>query len=128
MENLLRVTALLGVMRYKYSSQDTYTTRVSLFRLVPANGEIRCKSYLLKAFTSKYDYVMPAINTQLTKAGGRRQKAVFVTGIYAPLQKLFALKGEVLDPIVSIKLLSRSNLIHTHSEKVYGSAFGDNIL
>jgi hypothetical protein len=30
----------------------------------------------------------------LTKAGGRRQKAVgtqFVTGIYAPLQKLFAL-------------------------------------
>jgi hypothetical protein len=26
-----------------------------------------------------------------------------VKGIYAPLQKLFALKGEVLDPIFSIK-------------------------
>jgi hypothetical protein len=35
---------------------------------------------------------------------GRGQEAVFVTGIYAPLQKLFALKGEVLDPIFSIKL------------------------
>jgi hypothetical protein len=35
-------------------------------------------------------------------AGGRRQEGVFVTGIYAPLQKLFALKGEVLDPIFSI--------------------------
>jgi hypothetical protein len=33
---------------------------------------------------------------------GRGQEAVFVTGIYAPLQKLFALKGEVLDPIFSI--------------------------
>jgi hypothetical protein len=36
---------------------------------------------------------------------GRRQKAggtVFVTGIYTPLQKSFALKGEVLDPIVLI--------------------------
>jgi hypothetical protein len=38
----------------------------------------------------------------LTKAEGRRQEAVFVTGIYTPLQKLFALKGEVLDPIVLI--------------------------
>jgi hypothetical protein len=36
------------------------------------------------------------------KAEGRRQEAVFVTGIYTPLQKLFALKGEVLDPIVLI--------------------------
>jgi len=34
--------------------------------------------------------------------GGRGQEAVFVTGIYAPLQKLFALKGEVLDLIFSI--------------------------
>jgi type I restriction enzyme M protein len=34
--------------------------------------------------------------------GGRGQEAVFVTGIYAPLQKLFTLKGEVLDPIFSI--------------------------
>jgi hypothetical protein len=38
----------------------------------------------------------------ITKAGGRRQEAVFVTGIYAPLPKLFALKGEVFDPIFSI--------------------------
>jgi hypothetical protein len=41
----------------------------------------------------------------ITKAGGRRQKAEgtqFVTGIYAPLKKFFALKDEVLDPIVSI--------------------------
>jgi hypothetical protein len=39
---------------------------------------------------------------------GRRQEAVgtlFVTGIYAPLQKLFALKDEVLDPIFLINLL-----------------------
>ncbi|BAG03174.1 unknown protein [Microcystis aeruginosa NIES-843] len=28
----------------------------------------------------------------LTEAGGRGQQAVFVTGIYAPLQKLFALR------------------------------------
>jgi hypothetical protein len=44
----------------------------------------------------------------LTKAGGRRQEAggtLFVTGIYAPLQKLFALKGEVLDLIFSIIIL-----------------------
>jgi hypothetical protein len=34
--------------------------------------------------------------------GGRGQEAVFVTGIYAPLPKLFALKGEVLDLIFSI--------------------------
>jgi hypothetical protein len=33
---------------------------------------------------------------------GRRQEAVFVTGIYTPLKKFFALKGEVLDLIVSI--------------------------
>jgi hypothetical protein len=33
----------------------------------------------------------------LTEAGVRGQEAVFVTGIYTPLQKLFALKGEVLD-------------------------------
>jgi hypothetical protein len=39
----------------------------------------------------------------ITKAEGRRQEAVFVTGIYAPLQKLFTLKGEVLHPIVLIK-------------------------
>jgi hypothetical protein len=38
----------------------------------------------------------------LTEAGGRGQEAVFVTGIYGPLQKLFALKVEVLDPIFSI--------------------------
>jgi hypothetical protein len=41
----------------------------------------------------------------LTKAGGGRQKAEgteFVTGIYALLQKLFALKGEILDPIILI--------------------------
>ncbi|BAY70502.1 hypothetical protein NIES23_33060 [Trichormus variabilis NIES-23] len=30
--------------------------------------------------------------------------AVFVTGIYASIQKLFALKCEVLDPIVSITI------------------------
>jgi hypothetical protein len=50
------------------------------------------------------------------KAGGRRQKAggtQFVTGIYAPLQKLFALKGEVLDPIIlinfdGVKIYNRS--------------------
>jgi hypothetical protein len=41
----------------------------------------------------------------LTKAGGRRQKAggCFCNGdLGSPLQKLFALKGEVLDPIFSI--------------------------
>ncbi len=41
------------------------------------------------------------------EAGGRRQEAVFVTGIYAPLQKLFTLKGEVLDPIFSIINLTK---------------------
>jgi hypothetical protein len=44
------------------------------------------------------------------EAGGGRQKAVgtqFVTGIYTPLQKFFALKGEVLDPIVSIKIRNK---------------------
>ncbi|BAZ32278.1 hypothetical protein NIES4074_47800 [Cylindrospermum sp. NIES-4074] len=41
----------------------------------------------------------------LTKAA--LLEAVFVTGIYTPLQKLFALKGEVLDPIVSVKNLER---------------------
>jgi hypothetical protein len=41
----------------------------------------------------------------LTKAGG--SEAVFVTGIYAPLQKLFALKGEVLDPIFSINAVPK---------------------
>jgi hypothetical protein len=42
----------------------------------------------------------------LTKAGGRRQEAggCFCNGdLGSPLQKLFALKGEVLDPIFSIK-------------------------
>jgi hypothetical protein len=41
---------------------------------------------------------------------GRRQKAegrrlFFVTAIYTPLQKLFALKGEVLDSIVLLIFL-----------------------
>jgi hypothetical protein len=39
------------------------------------------------------------------KAEGRRQEAdgtLFVTGIYTPLQRLFALKGEVLDMIILI--------------------------
>jgi hypothetical protein len=42
----------------------------------------------------------------LTKAGGRRQKAggrICNRDLGSPLQKLFALKGEVLDPIFSIK-------------------------
>jgi hypothetical protein len=43
---------------------------------------------------------------------GRRQEGVFVTGIYAPLQKFFALKGEVLDPIFSIKNSMGILLIH----------------
>jgi hypothetical protein len=33
-----------------------------------------------------------------------RQKVVFVTGIYAPIQKIVALKGKVLDLIVWIKI------------------------
>jgi hypothetical protein len=44
-------------------------------------------------------------HSAITKAEGRRQEAVgtqFVTGIYTPLQKLFAFKSEVLDPIVLI--------------------------
>jgi hypothetical protein len=39
------------------------------------------------------------------RAGGRRQEAEgtqFVRGIYTLIQKLFALKGEVLDAIVLI--------------------------
>ncbi len=42
----------------------------------------------------------------LTKSEVRSQKSevVFVTGIYAPLQKHFALKGGVLDPFFLIKL------------------------
>jgi hypothetical protein len=46
----------------------------------------------------------------LTKAGGRRQEAVFVTRIYTSLQKHFALKGKVLDPIVSINFCTPGNV------------------
>jgi hypothetical protein len=49
----------------------------------------------------KFDYT----KLKLTKAGGRRQEAggCFCNGdLGSPPQKLFALKGEVLDPIFSI--------------------------
>jgi hypothetical protein len=49
----------------------------------------------------------------LTKAGGRRQGTVFVTGIYAPLHQLFALKGEVLDLIFSIMIDTPNGLINS---------------
>ncbi len=58
-------------------------------------------------------------------AGGRGQEAVFVTGIYAPLQKLFALKGEVLDPIFSINASPRRKEIGSiggDSEKLWKEA------
>jgi hypothetical protein len=48
---------------------------------------------------------------RLTKAVGGRQEGVFVRGIYAPLQKLFALKGEVLDPIFSINRFDNRSIV-----------------
>ncbi len=57
----------------------------------------KIKQHSLDPMYLPTDSLIPDVN------GGRGQEAVFVTGIYAPLQKLFALKGEVLDLIFSIK-------------------------
>jgi tRNA(fMet)-specific endonuclease VapC len=67
----------------------------------------------------------------LTKAGGRRQKAEFVTGIYTPLQGLFALKGEVLDPIVLIifeQLQKKKVRIGTMDLKIASIALSRNLV
>jgi hypothetical protein len=45
---------------------------------------------------------MPNLAPPSLKVRLSSQKAVFATGIYTPIQKLFALKSAVLDPIVSI--------------------------